>query len=202
MQSLRAELTQEVMPEFTVLMPDGWERREPTDAVRDEMLDAAKARLMTVNRPDLYAQLLSMVRRSFSDMKRAETIAFFGPMEGAPDSSYLPASLTASIRRGSNGGSLDGAIAQLIRKDGATALDDDKRFLRWETDSTQMLDGTAVKSTSVLYLTPVPNTGHKRALQFMLVISHGTDSQEDQDFLQSIKDRFDAYISTFAWLSA
>lgn len=201
MQSLRAELTQEVLPEFTVLMPEGWVRREPNDDVRDEMIAAAKTRLMTVNRPDLYAQVLSMVKRSFSNMKRAETIAFFGPVEGAPATAFLPASLTASLRRGSNGGSLDAAIAQLIR-DGATSLRGDKRFIRWETESTEVIEGTSVKATSVLYLTPVPGSGHKRALQFTLVVSHGSDAKEDRELLESITNGFDAYISTFAWVDA
>jgi len=202
MQSLRAELTQEVLPEYTLVLPPGWTRREPNDAVRDGMLEGAKSRLMTANRPDLYAQVMSMLNRSFRDMQRTETVAFFGPEEGAPDSSFFPASLTASIKRGAAGGSLDAAIAQLIREEGATALGDDKRFLRWEKVSTQVIEGSPVTTTTVLYLTPIPGSGRKRALQFVLAIAHGSDSPEDQEYFESIKDRFDAYLSTFAWVGA
>lgn len=202
MSSLKAELREETLPEFTLTLPAGWVRRVPSDQVRDEMLAAAKSRLMQAHRPDLYGQTVGMVKKLFSEMQRVETVAFFGPGEDAPDTAYLPATLTASIRRGQNGESLDGPIAQLIRHEGATPLGDDKRFLRWERETTENVDGTRVATTTVAYFTPVPDTGRKRALQLTLVITHDPSEPGDDDFVTTLKMLFDAHVSTFSWSAA
>ncbi|MBH0008879.1 hypothetical protein [Salinibacterium sp. SWN1162] len=142
------------------------------------------------------------MKRLFSEMRRVETVAFFAPGDSAPDSSRLPATLTASVRRGQNGESLDNTIAGLIRRDGATALADDKRFLRWERDSIERMEGTQVATTTVVYLTPVPDTGRKRALQFTLVITHNPDEVGDEEFVSALGALFDAHLSTFSWSAA
>ena len=202
MSSLKAELRGETVPEFTLTIPGGWVRKDPTDQVRDEMLAAVKKRLMQAHRPDLYGQTTGMVRKLFSEMHRMETIAFFGPGENAPAQAYLPATLTATVRRGANGQSLDGPIAELIRNEGATALGDDKRFLRWGSSTVESLDGTRVATTTVLYLTPIPDAGRKRALQFTLIITHNPDEPGDGDFVVGLTTLFDAYLSTFTWSAA
>lgn len=202
MSSLKAELRGETLPEFSLSIPEGWVRRAPSDEVRDEMLAAAKRRLMQAHRPDLYGQTTAMVRKLFSDMQRVETVAFFGPAQDAPDVAYLPATLTASVRRGQDGESLDNAVAQLIRNEGATALGEDKRFLRWERESVENVEGTRVATTTVVYFTPVPETGRKRALQFTLVITHNPDEEGDKEFVSGLKMLFDAHLSTFAWVAA
>jgi hypothetical protein len=202
MASLEAELRGESLPNFTMVLPAGWERNEPSDEVRDEMLAAAKKRLMQAHRPDLYGQTTALVKKVFAEMRRVETVAFFAPGDSAPDSARLPATLTASVRRGQNGESLDDTIAGLIRREGATALGDDKRFLRWEKDSIESLDGTKVATTTVVYLTPVPDTGRRRALQFTLIITHNPDDSGDDEFVAALGVLFDAHISTFAWSAA
>lgn len=202
MSSLKAELRGETLPEFVMTLPHGWVRRAPTDDVREEMLTAAKRRLMQAHRPDLYGQTVGMVTKLFSEMQRMETVAFFGPAQDAPESAFLPATLTASVRRGPNGESLDEMVAQLIRREGATALGADKRFLRWDQETSETMDGTRVATTTVIYVTPIPETGRKRALQFTLVITHDPDAAGDEEFVQGLKGLFDAHISTFTWLAA
>lgn len=202
MASLKAELRGETLPEFTLTLPAGWVRRAPSDQVRDEMLAAAKKRLMSVHRPDLYVQLNGMVSRMFREMNRVDTVAFFIPGPDAPDEAFLPANLTASVRRGSHGASLDSAIAELIRNEGATALGEDKRILRWEQDSTETFEGVRVPTTTVAYFIPVPGTGRKRALQFTLVITRDNDETDDGSYLEGLKMLFDAHLATFAWIPA
>jgi len=198
--SLRAELAGETMPDFVLTLPVGWVKREPSDEERDELLRATKNRLMAVHRPDLYAQMSTMVTRMFRDMQRVETVAYFMPGPDAPDEAYLPATLTASVRRGPNGTSLDDVVAGLIRTQGATALGGDKRMLRWEKEDVQIIDGVRVPTTTVVYFTPVPDTGRKRALQFTLVISHEPiETDEDRQFLDGVKAMFDSHLSTFSW---
>lgn len=202
MASLKAELRGETLPQFTLTLPEGWVRQTPSDELRDEMLAAAKKRFMQAHRPDLYAQTMSMVKKLFNEMQRVETVAFFTPGLDAPDKAYLPGTLTASIRRGQDGASLDSAVAQLIRTEGATPLGEDKRFLRWERESTENFEGSRVATTTVVYFTPVPDTGRTRALQFTLVISHKPEEDGDNEFVNALKMLFDSHLSTFSWLAA
>ncbi|AWB90018.1 hypothetical protein [Homoserinimonas hongtaonis] len=202
MSSLKAELMGEHLPEFTLVLPNGWERRAPSDEVRDEMLAAAKRRLMQAHRPDLYGQTTALINKLFAEMRRVETVAFFGPAATAPDEAFLPATLTASLQRGQDGEALDHAIAQLIRSEGATPLGDDKRFLRWEQDAVENVDGTRVATTTVVYFTPVPGTGRTRALRFTLVLTHDPAQEGDEEFTTGLKRVFDAHLSTFAWVTS
>jgi hypothetical protein len=202
MSSLKAELKGETLPEFTLALPNGWERRAPSDDVRDEMLGAAKRRLMQAHRPDLYGQTVGLVNKMFTEMRRVETVAFFTPAADAPDEAYLPATLTASVQRGQNGASLDDTVAQLIRSEGATPLGDDKRFLRWEREKLENMEGTSVATTTVVYFTPVPGSGRTRALRFTLVLTHNPEEAGDQEFVNGLKNLFDAHLSTFAWVTA
>lgn len=78
----------------------------------------------------------------------------------------------------------------------------DKRFLRWERDTVESMDGTRVVTTTLVYFTPVPDTGRKRALQFTLVITHNPDQAGDEDFVTGRKMLFDAHLSTFSAASA
>jgi hypothetical protein len=202
MSSLKAELMGETLPEFTLVLPNGWERKAPSDEVRDEMLAAAKRRLMQAHRPDLYGQTTGLVNKLFSEMRRVETVAFFTPAPNAPEEAFLPATLTASVQRGENGQALDDTVARLIRNEGATALGDDKRFLRWEQETIETVDATRVATTTVVYFTPVPDTGRTRALRFTLVLTHDPDAEGDEEFVTALKRSFDAYLSTFTWVPA
>lgn len=202
MSSLKAELRGETLPDFTLTLPTGWIRQEPTDEAKHSMAAAARQRLMALHRPDLFAQTTTMVEKMFREMRRVETVAFFGPGPGAPDSAYLPVSLMASVRRGQGGASLDDTVAQLIRTEGATALGADKRFLRWRRESVESFDGTTVATTTVAYFTPVPDSGRTRALQLTLVISHDPVADGDAAFVDALADIFDAHVSTFAWIPA
>lgn len=202
MSTLKAELRGETLPEFTMTLPTGWIKQEPNDEARRAMVAAAKQRLMAVHRPDLFAQTTAMVEKVFQEMRRVDTVAFFGPGVDAPDSAYLPVSLTASVRRGQGGASLDDTVAQLIRREGATALGADKRFLRWRRESVESIDAATVATTTVAYFTPVPDSGRTRALQLTLVISHDPIAEGDAEFVDSLVDVFDAHVSTFAWIPA
>lgn len=200
--ALRAELLGETTPEFVVAMPPGWIRHAVDDATRDELLRGARTRLAGAHRPDLYGQLSALTSGAFRQMADLETIAFFAPGPDTPEEWFLPVSLTASIRRGPEGATLDDTIAHVIRSSGATSLGQDKRFVRWQSTSRQDVGGTVVDATTVAYLTPVPGTGHRRALQFALVIVHDTASVGDEEWLDRIMSVFDLFVSTFGWVKA
>lgn len=197
--SLKAQLLGESTPSFRIALPEGWVRHEPTLETSELLLKQARQRLLQAHRPDLYAQLQGATKSAFSAMKRAEVIAIYMPGPHTPESLYLPLSLTASIRRSPDGAALDAAVAQLIRQKGATRLGEDKRFVTWREDSTQQLAGGSVPTVSVFYLTPIPESGRRRALLFTLSTPRPSGDQETVDFADAAIRLFDSCVSSLVW---
>lgn len=201
MSGLRAELLGETLPDFTLALPPGWARHGVDERTRDEMLRDAKRRLMAAHRPDLFGQLNALTTQAFQQLESLETVAFFTPGPETPEEWFLPVTLTASVRRGPDGATLDDTIAHVIRSSGATPLGDDKRFVRWQTTERRDVDGTGLDATTVAYLTPVPGTGRRRAIQLTLVITHDRSAPGDEEWLVRILATFDLFVSTFGWVA-
>lgn len=198
--SLRAELGAAPDPDFTLVLPPGWIRRSVDGAVEKDMLGAMRSRLMQAHRPDLYAQMDRLLRDAFTQMRRVEAVAMFVPSTDASEALYLPASLTASIQRAPAGENLDAVVREAIAERGATALLEDKRFLRMETDEVQTLEGERVAVTTVMYLTPIPGSQRRRALRLVLVIMRPVDVPADDPPMVAMRTLFDLCVSTLAWL--
>lgn len=199
--SLREQLGAPADPEFSLVLPPGWSRRDVSHETEESMLQAARKRLMQVHRPDLYGQLQSQLRQSFAQMRQVGTIAHFGPDEDAPDAAFLPASLTASIVTPGTGRSLVEEVTDLIRG-GATDLGGDRRFVRLERETHTSAGGQSAKQTTVAYLTPVPGSKQSRALQLTAVITRGAEFPDDDPALLTMKSLFDATVATLAWEDA
>lgn len=198
--SLRAELGAAPDPDFTLVLPPGWVRRSVDAGVEKDMLGAMRSRLMQAHRPDLYAQMDRLLRDAFTQMRRVEAVAMFVPSADVSEALYLPASLTASIQRAPAGENLDDVVREAIVERGATALLEDKRFLRMETDEVQTLEGERVAVTTVMYLTPIPGSQRRRALRLMLVIMRPVDVPADDPPMVAMRTLFDLCVSTLAWL--
>ncbi|WP_404311979.1 hypothetical protein LG314_11820 [Agrococcus terreus] len=196
--SLREELGAPADPEFELVLPEGWVRRDVSPETEQAMLDAARARLMEAHRPDLYGQIRAQLRESFDAMRRIGAIAHFGPEAGAPDSAYLPASLIASIRTPQPGVPLAEEMAQRIRE-GATDLHGDRRFVRFERESDVTLGTDPAKQTTVVYLTPIPGSRGTRALQLTAVITRGAEFPADDPALVLMQRLFDGCVASLRW---
>jgi hypothetical protein len=175
-------------------------RREVTDAEQDRMLTKIRGRLMEAHRPDLYGRMRALVQDSFRQMKKVSTIAMFTAGDSAPDSAYMPASLTATIQHAEPGQNLDAYVRAAITSDGATPLLGDKRIMRVERETTDSLDGEQMLVSTVVYLTPVPGSGRRRALMLTLVIMRPTDAPIDDPPLVQMKALFDLCVSTLTWI--
>lgn len=196
--SLREALGAPVDPEFELVLPEGWVRRDVSPETERAMLDAARARLMQAHRPDLYGQLRAQLQESFEAMRRIGAIAHFGPEEGAPDSAFLPASLIASIRTPQPGATLAEEMAQRIRE-GATDLHGDRRFVRFEREAATTIGTERATQTTVVYLTPVPGSRGARALQLTAVITRGAEFPADDPALVLMQRLFDGCVATLRW---
>lgn len=198
--SLRETLGGEPDPDFTLVLPPGWQRRAVTQAEQDRMIGEMRGRLLTAHRPELYARMRQLTTEAFTQMRKVSTVAMFLPV--GEDALYLPASITASILHAEAGANLDPLVRTMIDRDGATPLLGDKRILRAERQTTQSLDGETAAVTTVVHLTPVPGSERRRALQLTTVIVHPTDIPADDPPLVAMKALVDVCASTLSWLPA
>ena len=130
--NLREALGAAPDPEFTMMLPDGWVRMDADERSRDEVLAAAKARLMTAHRPDLWASVRSSIMGAFENLSRNHGVAVMMQLHSDDDTPFIPASITAAVQTAPGGVGLDEYVAGIIAR-GATPLGDDKRFIRQET---------------------------------------------------------------------
>jgi len=187
--------------EFSIVLPSGWHEFEPDDASERTLTDLAAARLRQQHRPDLNAQLRALTGRAFAGMRASKTLRFYLQTEAWADELVLPLSITAAVRTAPGGGSLDQAVTDLIRTKGATALHGDRRFVRWESDTTVAVGSSTVGQHTVAYLTPFPEPGRRRALQFTAVAVHPIDDPTEswRPVVARMADLTDAVVSTFEW---
>jgi len=198
--SLRAELGAAHDPDFTMVLPPGWERREVTEDEKHRMTQAMRSRLMGVHRPDLYARMRVLMDDAFAQLAAVSAVAVFLP--SGESALALPASLTAGILRPQPGRGLDELVREAVARDGATPLLGDKRFMRAERESSRSLDGESATVTTVVYLTPIPGSGRRRALQLTLVIVRPPDAPPDDPPMVQMRMLFDLCVSTLTWMPA
>lgn len=197
---LRELLGGEPDPDFSLVLPPGWVRRGVDEDEQERMLAQIRTRTMQAHRPDLHARLRVMVDEAFTQMRKVSTVAMFTAADEAPESAYLPASLTASIQHAEPGQTLDSYVRAAILADGATPLLGDKRIMRVERETSDTLDGEQLLVTTVAYLTPVPGSGRRRALLLTLVLLRGADVPADDPPLLQMKALFDLCASTLTWM--
>jgi hypothetical protein len=196
---LRAELGARPVPDFDLELPPGWTRRAPDDSSRDEMLAVLKQRAMKAHKPELFAQAKVLLEESFADMQRNGVIAFFAASDPGPDTLAIPASLNASVRTGTPDATLEETIATFVRDYGARPLFDDKRILRVERERDVRVGTDTLVHHSVVYLTPMPGTGRRRALQLVAGFAREPGTPSDAPAMEGYRTLFDVCVSTLRW---
>lgn len=199
--SLREALGAKRDPEFELKLPDGWERHVPGDADKASLDASLKKRLMSLNRPDLHASLRVQLDQAFANMKEQNVVAYFAATKESDSGVYVPGSIVATIRRSPSGESLDGYVTHAIREYGAKPLFGDKRFIRFERESTKAVDGGPVVVTTIVYVTPIPGSNRRRGLQLSsTIVREPEKSATDPDFV-TWKMALDMCVSTLRWTS-
>lgn len=196
--SLRAAMGLPEKPDFVLALPTGWVRRGVDTATLDQLRSDARRRLLQAHRPDLYARLQPMLAEAFGAMASADVIALFTPAAEDDAALVLPASMIASTRT-ATAENLDPLVGALIREGGATPLLGDKRFLRFERETRRTLDGQDYLATEIGYLTPIPGTRRRQALQLTVSIARPVDAPADDEPLVLMKTLFDLSVSSLRW---
>lgn len=197
---LRASLGAAPDPEFTMELPPGWTRRAPDRSTQAMMTAGLRSRMMQAHRPELFAQATSMLKDSFEIMRRGDVVAFFSATEPGDDTLWLPASILASVRRAQPDVTLDEVVRHAILEYDAVALDDAKRIVRFERDALETVQDEQVRVLTVVYLTPIPGTHRRRALQLTASIARPVDMEADDPAIDAQRLLFDGCVSTLRWL--
>ncbi|MBC7277340.1 protein TPRXL [Nocardioides sp.] len=197
--SLRDLLGANKDPEFHLKLMDGWERHVPDQADRDAIDAELKQRFMAANRPDLHGMLRAQMDQAFTLMKQQSVIAYFSATGETASKAYIPGTMFATIRRTPNGESLDGYVTQAIREYGAKPLYGDKRFIRFERESTKQFEGGSIVMTSIVYVTPIPGSNRRRGLQLTASIARPVEMTAADPKFVAWKAAFDLCVSTLRW---
>ena len=200
--SLREEMGARPDPDFDMELPPGWSRQPVTTEVLETLTAGIKKRLMEAHKPDIYAQLKVMLQESFEIMRRDGAFAFFSATSQEPGTLWIPASIVASVRKAEAGQTLDDLARDLIRNQGATPLLGDRRTLRFETERTVRMGTETIINHSLIYLTPIPGAGRRRALQLVAGFGRTPGTPADAPAIQAQRFLMDSCVSTVRWRPA
>lgn len=184
--------------DFAMELPRGWSRFD-IDGGREILLAGMKKRFLEAHRPDLFADAKATFDKAFEGMRKNGVFAFFAPASGAPESTVIPASINASIRTGAPGSPLDKVVHDAIKRFGAKPLFGDPRTLRFERERLVELGGESVVNHSLVYLTPVPGTQRREALQLVAGFARTLDIEPDSPAMVATRALLDSCVATLSW---
>lgn len=198
--SLRHELGAPPYPDFEMKLPPGWVRRDIDDVTLASMRDDLKKRLMGEHKPQLFAEARALLDEQFETMRHNGVFAFFSATEQGPSTLWIPASIIASVRSAEPGETLDDLARVLIRSHGATALFGDKKTLRFEREKVVRVETDSFINQSIVYLTPIPGSRRRRALQLVAGFGRPLETPADAPSVNVTKLLFDSCVSSLRWL--
>lgn len=182
------------------MLPPGWTAHDVSKKTEEQLLGQARQRLMPSQRVDLLGSLQAQVAAALSAARDNGAFLMVMPGPETNENLFAPASMLAMVREGTADYSLDDVVTNIVQERGGIALDENQRILRWtEKRTAQTLDGE-MGAFMVFYLTPVPGSQRRKALQLALTIAHPTSVEPDTDeMLRSWVTLMDAHVSTFRW---
>ncbi|WP_406027239.1 protein TPRXL [Nocardioides sp. NBC_00850] len=201
--SLRELLGGTKEPEFELRLLPGWERHSPDEADRAAMDAALKKRFMSINRPELHASMRTQLDQAYALMKQQQVKAYFAATAETDSLAIIPGAIVATTFHADGGGTLDTHVAAIIRDHGAKPLFGDKRFIRYERESTKTAQGDEpVVATTIVYMTPVPGSKRRRGLQLTATIARPLDMAATDEKFLAWKLALDVCVSTLRWMPA
>ncbi|MHC2999887.1 hypothetical protein OB08_12255 [Microbacterium sp. HJ5] len=164
----------------------------------EELIRRTSEVFRSQHRPDLDAQMRTLLEVAYRKMKQARVFALY--LQTSARDVPLPMSITASTVSGQLGGTLDRQVARLVRENGAQFLTDDRSILRWEAAVGSRAEADGAAAHVVDYLIPIPGSERRSALQFTTTIPLPADhGPELAPLIDGLTQLSDLLISTFTW---
>lgn len=196
--NLREQLGVSGDPDFVIELPSGWSRRDIGPDSMESMLESLKRQFMQAHQPKMYGAMKRLVGEAFDGMKQSGAIGFYAPVDAPEGTLIMPASIIARIRRGDAGAPLDGYVRSLIDQRNAKPLFDDARVLRYEESTEVRLEGETFVNNSVTYLSPIPGSARKRAVEFVASLI-SLPGSENPAWIAGQKSLIDLCIASLQW---
>lgn len=183
-----------------MMLPPGWVLYDTSERTERALLEQAKVRLREAGRPDTYALLSEHVKRALVGARKQGAFMMIMAGEEAPAWATVPISILGSIVKGTPAISLDAMVADAVERRGARALHNSRQFLRWVDERSVELSGESAGAYTVVYLTPIPGSRRKQALQLTATLVHPTDTDPTSDTaMKSWLELLDAHVATLSW---
>lgn len=204
MNSLRRELIGDSapadLPGFTMMLPSGWTAHDTSEKTQRSLLALARQRTMAAHRPDLQGMLEATTTAAMNAARERGALLMVMPGPETEGVLFAPASMLVRIREAIPEHSLDDLVVDVLQNRGGVPLDANKRFVRWVEQREVPLGGETVGAYTVVYLTPIPGTERRKALQLVLTIAHPDDIDTSSDeLLAGWVALVDAHVATFRW---
>lgn len=197
MSGLRDELLGAAPTSFRVLLPPGWRQFGVDDASRAALEALIRDRLKPAGRPDLDAQLRSMVRRYWDRLQRTRAVALYLPTEQATEVP-LPMSIVASKYSAAPGRSLEADLRATVGVEVTRVELPTGPVLRWSSVGDGLDGDDAVRSLTIGHVFPVPGDDPRHGMMLLTGIPHLADGGTDV-LLEPLTYLSDAIAETFRW---
>jgi len=201
--SLRDLLGARPDPEFELSLPQGWERHEASPESQSLIEKRLSRQLMRVGSADAmqaFGVLRNMLRQSMDEMRKQNVVGYFAPSGADLSTPFpVPASIIATIRSAPSTEEMDGYIKRLILEDGAEPLGKNRALLRVERENVRGEGDAEVVLSSTLYVTPVPGTRRRRALELLAGYGRPTDIPRDDEQIEFVHTFIDLMVASLRW---
>lgn len=190
-------------PEFELSLPKGWERHEPStesQALIERRLSRQFMQVGSADAMQAFGVLRNMLRQSMDEMRKQNVVGYFAP--SGPDASTpfpVPASIIATIRSAPSSAEMDGYIKRMILEEGAEPLGRNRALLRIERENVRGEGDAQMVLSSTLYVTPVPGTRRRRALELLAGYGRPIDIPRDDEQIQFVHAFFDLMVASLRW---
>ncbi len=201
--SLRDLLGARPDPEFELSLPKGWERHEPSpesQALIEQRLRRSLMQVGSVDALQASGVLRNMLRQSMDEMRKQNVVAYFAPSGTDVSTPFpVPASIIATIRSAPSSAEMDGYIKRMILEERAEPLGKNRALLRIERESIRGEGDAQMVLSSTLYVTPVPGTRRRRALELLAGYGRPADIPRDDEQIQFVHAFFDLMVASLRW---
>lgn len=187
-------MTRRPVPPFRMIGPAGW-------AFVDVEVAAEQAERAAASDDGGHAPpwLRETATSAMTELRHSDTFAVFQPTD--PEAGRAPFVILGTHRTAASGVEMVEFARSLVDQKSATHPDDQGQFLRWVEADRRPVPQQTMRTTSVHYLIPVPDTRKQEALQLTGIVIHSLEENASSPEVQRWLETIDGVVGTFTWVA-